>query len=203
MRLARSSAYLSRTASGSNEGVSSDGVMERFPPECWTSSNHASCRRRDTQVSAHAVHARVDELERHTARVDGTIRRLTRPELDTMVDWAAGEGWNPGVHDADAFVAADPDGFFGLDVDGELAVTLAVVRYDDRFAFMGFYICRPELRGRGFGLELFEAGLAHGGVTTLGLDGVVEQEPNYARDGFVTAHHSVRFGGRPDLALTI
>jgi hypothetical protein len=141
----------------------------------------------------------VDELERHTAAVDETIRRLTRPELDTMVDWAAAEGWNPGVHDADAFVAADPGGFFGLDVDGELAVTLSVVRYDDRFAFMGFYICRPELRGRGFGLELFEAGFAHGDVTTLGLDGVLEQEPNYARDGFVTAHHSVRFGGRPDL----
>ena len=30
----------------------------------------------------------------------------------------------------DAFFAADPDGFFGLDLDGELAVTVSVVRYD-------------------------------------------------------------------------
>ena len=116
-----------------------------------------------------------------------------------MVDWAAAEGWNPGLHDADAFVAADPDGFFGLEVDGELAVTLSVVRYDAAFAFMGFYICRPELHGQGLGLELFEAGLARGEITTLGLDGVLEQEHNYARDGFVTAHHSVRYGGTVDL----
>ena len=117
-----------------------------------------------------------------------------------MVDWAAAEGWNPGLHDADACLATDPDGLLGLDVDGELAVTLSVVRYDTTFAFMGFYICRPELRGRGLGLELFEAGLARDDVITLGLDGVLEQESNYARDGFVTAHHSVRYGGTPGLA---
>ena len=105
------------------------------------------------------------------------------------------------MHDADAFFATDPDGFFGLDVDGELAVTLSVVRYDDSFAFVGFYICRPELRGRGLGVELFDAGLARADATTLGLDGVLEQEPNYARDGFVTAHHSVRFGGEVDLTV--
>ena len=127
------------------------------------------------------------------------IRPLTRPEIDTMVDWAAAEGWNPGLHDADAFRATDPDGFFGLDVDGELAVTLSVVRYDATFAFVGFYICRPELRGQGLGLELFEAGLGRDDVTTLGLDGVLEQEANYARDGFATAHHSIRFGGSFDL----
>jgi hypothetical protein len=121
-----------------------------------------------------------------------------------MVDWAAAEGWNPGLHDADAFAAADPDGWFGLDVDGELAVTVSVVRYDDTFSFMGFYICRPDLRGRGLGLELFQDALArHGDTTVVGLDGVVEQEANYVRDGFVTAHHSVRFGGRPSVAASL
>jgi hypothetical protein len=125
----------------------------------------------------------------------GTIRTLTRADLDPMLEWAAAEGWNPGLRDADAFHAADPEGFLGLDVDGRLAVTLSVVRYDDHFGFVGFYICRPELRGRGFGLALFEAGLARTTVTTLGLDGVLEQESSYTRDGFVTAHHSVRFGG--------
>jgi hypothetical protein len=144
----------------------------------------------------------VDERNVHTAPVSDVIRTLTRPELDTMLDWAAAEGWNPGRHDADACFATDADGFIGLDVDGELAVTLSVVRYDATFGFVGFYICRPELRGRGLGMELFEAGLARGDVVTLGLDGVLEQESNYARDGFVTAHHSVRYGGTLDLTST-
>ena len=130
---------------------------------------------------------------------DARIRRLDRADLPTVLDWAAAEGWNPGLHDADAFFAADPDGFLGLEVDGEPAVSVAVVRYSDTFAFVGFYICRPDLRGLGLGLELFDAALDRRVAITLGLDGVLEQEPNYARDGFVTAHHSIRFGGTVEL----
>ncbi len=33
------------------------------------------------------------------------IRNMTRPELDELVDWAAHEGWNPGIHDAELFWA--------------------------------------------------------------------------------------------------
>jgi hypothetical protein len=46
-------------------------------------------------------------------------------------------------------------------------------------------LTRAELRGQGLGLELFEAGLVRGDATTLSLDGVLEQERNDARDGFV------------------
>lgn len=34
-----------------------------------------------------------------------SIRSMTRPELDLCIQWAAAEGWNPGLHDADAFYA--------------------------------------------------------------------------------------------------
>jgi hypothetical protein len=43
---------------------------------------------------------------------------MHRDELDLAVEWAALEGWNPGLHDADAFYAADPDGFFVGLLDG-------------------------------------------------------------------------------------
>jgi GNAT superfamily N-acetyltransferase len=125
------------------------------------------------------------------------IRPLARRELDTMLDWASDEGWNPGLHDADAFFAADPDGFLGLDVDGQLTVTASIVRYDRSFAFAGCYICHPDHRGHGFGLHLAETALARCDATTIGLDGVLEQEENYTHLGFFTAHHSIRFGGTP------
>ena len=31
------------------------------------------------------------------------IRNMTRAELDVLVEWAANEGWNPGVNDVDLF----------------------------------------------------------------------------------------------------
>ena len=38
---------------------------------------------------------------------DFTVRAMSRLELDEVVYWARGEGWNPGVHDATAFHATD------------------------------------------------------------------------------------------------
>ena len=40
------------------------------------------------------------------------IRRADRDDLDVMIEWAAQEDWNPGLHDAACFHAADPKGFW-------------------------------------------------------------------------------------------
>ena len=32
-------------------------------------------------------------------------------ECEIAVEWAALEGWNPGIHDGDSFYSADPKGF--------------------------------------------------------------------------------------------
>ena len=31
------------------------------------------------------------------------VRVMTRGEIDLALEWAAGEGWNPGLHDAASF----------------------------------------------------------------------------------------------------
>ncbi len=133
------------------------------------------------------------------------IRALTPPEVDLAVDWAAREGWNPGLNDAPAFLAQDPDGFLGLFRDGDLAACISVVTYGPAFGFLGFYICRPDLRGQGLGWALWQAGLARLGTRTIGLDGVVAQQANYARSGFVLAHRNIRYGGiaRPAAAEAV
>ncbi|MEP9350194.1 GNAT family N-acetyltransferase [Xanthobacter sp. KR7-225] len=124
------------------------------------------------------------------------VRALTRGEVERAVDWAAREAWNPGLADADAFLAQDPTGFLGLfEPDGRLAATLSAVTYEGGFAFLGFYICRPDLRGRGFGLALWRQAMARLDGRVVGLDGVVAQQANYARSGFGLAHRNVRFGG--------
>lgn len=125
-----------------------------------------------------------------------TIRALTDPEVATLVGWAAGEGWNPGLHDAAAFHAADPAGFLGAFVGGELAAGISAVAYGEAFGFIGLYICRPDLRGRGHGRAVWDAAMARLAGRTIGLDGVPQQQANYSRMGFAAAYRTVRYSGR-------
>ena len=126
-----------------------------------------------------------------------TIRPMTPADVALALDWAAAEGWNPGHADAACFTAVDPQGFLIGEVDGEPAATISVVNYDSGFAFLGFYIVRPDLRGRGFGYRLWQAGIAHAGGRVIGLDGVVAQQDNYRKSGFAFAYTNIRYGGVP------
>lgn len=128
---------------------------------------------------------------------DCQIRTMSRGELDMALDWAAGEGWNPGLRDAECFHTADPDGFLIGIVDGEPIGCISVVRYDERFGFLGFYMVVPDMRGRGFGYRLWQAGIERLRGCTIGLDGVIAQQDNYKRSGFALAHRNIRFGGAP------
>ncbi len=112
------------------------------------------------------------------------IRAMRPEEIALAADWAAAEGWNPGLADTHCFGSVDPQGFLIGEIDGQPAATISCVVYDDRFAFLGFYIVRPDLRGRGHGLAIWRAAMAHAGSRTIGLDGVVAQQENYRRSGF-------------------
>jgi len=117
-----------------------------------------------------------------------------------LLGWAADEGWNPGLEDAERFWAADPDGFVELRLGGEMVGGAAIVSYGGRFGFVGLFIVRPELRGGGLGRALWERmlqtlrGRLEPGAA-IGLDGVIAMEGFYAADGFRTAHRHLRMAG--------
>jgi GNAT superfamily N-acetyltransferase len=123
------------------------------------------------------------------------IRAMRPDEISIAADWAATEGWNPGLADAACFATVDPEGFFIGELDGEPAATISCVNYDARFSFLGFYIVRPDLRGRGYGLRIWNAAIAHAQTRVIGLDGVVAQQENYRKSGFRLAYANVRYGG--------
>ncbi len=111
--------------------------------------------------------------------------------------WAGDEGWDPGVSDGPCFFAQDPDGFFLGRIDGEPVSAISVVNYGAEYAFLGCYLVRPDLRGRGYGIATWKTALAHAGRRTVGLDGVVAQQGKYRQSGFELAYKTFRFAGVP------
>lgn len=129
-----------------------------------------------------------------------TIRPMTRSDLDLAADWAAAEGWNPGLSDADCYWAADPEGFFTGCLDGKPVASISLVKYGTGFGFLGFYIVVPEHRGKGYGLALWQHAVAAVPGRNIGLDGVVDQQDNYKKSGFRLAFRNIRFQGKAGLA---
>lgn len=132
-----------------------------------------------------------------------TVRAMTRNDVSLAVLWAALEGWNPGLYDAESFFAADPEGFFLAELNGEPAGCISAVAYDDSFGFMGLYIVRPDLRHHGVGMELWRVAMEYMGQRTIGADGVVAMLDKYALSGFRIAHNNARYEGigEPSAAL--
>ncbi|GGZ72181.1 GNAT family N-acetyltransferase [Streptomyces subrutilus] len=126
------------------------------------------------------------------------IARAGAADLERMRDWAEEEGWNPGDSDRFAFAAADPEGFLIGRLDGEPVACISAVRYGTGFGFIGFYIARPAVRGQGYGIRLWRAGMERLSGRLVGLDGVVAQQDNYRRSGFRSAWNNVRLEGVPE-----
>ncbi|MEM9358604.1 MAG: GNAT family N-acetyltransferase [Pseudomonadota bacterium] len=123
------------------------------------------------------------------------VRSASPNEFSVAVEWAATEGWNPGLGDLSAFHAADPAGFLIGYLNDEPVSSISVVRYGDSYGFLGFYIVKSELRGGGYGWQTWQAGLQHLSNRTIGLDGVPAQQDNYRKSGFVLAGRNVRYAG--------
>jgi hypothetical protein len=116
-------------------------------------------------------------------------------DVQRMAEWAGDEGWNPGNTDAQAFFATDPAGFLIGRLDGEPQACISVVKYGVGFGFLGFYIARPPIRGKGYGIQVWRAGMARLEGRNVGLDGVVAQQGNYRKSGFRLAWNNIRHEG--------
>lgn len=129
---------------------------------------------------------------------DLVIRPMIRSEVTRLVDWAAHEGWNPGQHDADIFWHTDSHAFIAAELCGELIGGGTITSYQGAFGFMGFFIVRPEFRGRGLGHALWCARRDRlldrlGPGASIGMDGVFDMQAYYARGGFEFSHRDIRY----------
>lgn len=127
-----------------------------------------------------------------------TFRKLTFPEFETLVSWAAREGWNPGLYDAELFYETDPEGFYGYFEQNTMIGGGSIVSYNGELGFMGFFIVHPEYRAKGIGNDLWL--LRRDTLlkrlqpnAAIGMDGVVAMQPFYQKGGFSIAYRDERY----------
>lgn len=124
-----------------------------------------------------------------------TMRAMSPADIEQAVDWAAAEGWNPGLSDAGCFAVVDAEGFIGGWLGERLIASISVINYDSSFAFLGFYIVDAPHRGQGYGYRLWRHAFRHAGGRLVGLDGVLAEQDSYRRSGFELAYRNIRYGG--------
>ncbi|NCO12337.1 MAG: GNAT family N-acetyltransferase [Candidatus Pacebacteria bacterium CG_4_10_14_3_um_filter_34_15] len=124
------------------------------------------------------------------------IKNINLIKDNTPIDWATKEGWNPGVYDAKAFHMVDSSGFFVGYLGDKVISSLSAVSYDKTFGFLGFYIVKPEYRGKEYGIKIWNEALKHLPTQNIGLDGVVGQQDNYKKSGFKLAYKNIRYQGK-------
>lgn len=122
-----------------------------------------------------------------------SIKVASFEDVKLATKWAEDEGWNPGLHDAKLYYQVDTIGFYMGYLDDEPIASISVVKYDNSFGFLGFYIVKPEYRGQRYGYQLWQKALTHLDGCNVGLDGVVDQQDNYKKSGFKLAHRNIRF----------
>jgi GNAT superfamily N-acetyltransferase len=121
------------------------------------------------------------------------IRLASYQDIQLMLTWAQKENWNPGLNDAFAFQLIDPNGFFMGYLDDEPVSSVSAVKYSDDYAFIGLYIVNPAHRGKGLGYKIWQHALQYAKLCSIGLDGVLEEQKNYNKDGFQIAHRNIRY----------
>ena len=82
-----------------------------------------------------------------------SIKTMSRDELDIAIEWAAAEGWNPGLHDADTYYTTDPTGFLIGYLGDEPIAVISAVKYGKHFGFLGFAWLNPSIVVKGMGSE--------------------------------------------------
>lgn len=129
---------------------------------------------------------------------DLTPKKLDLAGVQTLIEWAQEEGWNPGPHDAEVFYLTDPDGFYGYFLEDQMIAGGAVISYNGVYGFMGLFIVKSAYRGLGIGRHLwyFRRDLLINRLAPhapIGMDGVLAMQPFYQAGGFQIAFKDERY----------
>jgi GNAT superfamily N-acetyltransferase len=113
-----------------------------------------------------------------------TVRTLTARDVPDLMRLKEAAGWNQTPEDFHRLLRLEPDGLFGVDLDGRLAASASVITYGQELAWIGMVLTAPEYRGRGLARRLMDHSIAYCGTRLIGLDASDMGKPLYVSLGF-------------------
>lgn len=122
-----------------------------------------------------------------------TPRLLTVDDLPACVDLLTRAGLAGGAANIGRYLRWQPDGCFGLELEGSLVGTVTLLAQPP-LGFVGCMAVAPERQGTGLGRLLLEYAHAVGrgwGLTTFGLEATPAGAVLYRKLGYVTEHESL------------
>jgi ribosomal protein S18 acetylase RimI-like enzyme len=117
------------------------------------------------------------------------LRELRASDLSDAMELSRLAGWNQTSEDWELLLRLDPEGCFGIEVDGRVVATATLLCYGRELGWIGMVLTKPEYRRRGFARKLMEAALERASslnMESVKLDATADGQPLYEKLGFKT-----------------
>ena len=114
-----------------------------------------------------------------------SIRLISNNEIDKVTDWAKLEGFAPGFDDISIYKNTDKQGIWVACLNNEPIGSIACVKYNEFYGFIGLFIVKKEFRNQGFGLLLWKHALKYlKDIKCIGLEAAPSRLNDYQKWGF-------------------
>ncbi len=114
-----------------------------------------------------------------------SIRLITNNEIESVTDWAKLEGFAPGFDDISIYKSTDKQGIWVGCLNNEPIGSIACVKYNPSYGFIGLFIVKKEFRNKGYGVMLWKHALNYlSDINCIGLEAAPERLLDYQKWGF-------------------
>ena len=114
-----------------------------------------------------------------------SIRLISNNEIEKVTDWAKLEGFAPGFDDISIYKNTDKQGIWVGCLNNEPIGSIACVKYNHSYGFIGLFIVKREFRKQGYGLMLWKHALNYlKDIDCIGLEAAPARLNDYQKWGF-------------------
>ena len=90
-----------------------------------------------------------------------SIRLISINEIPEVTNWARLEGFTPGMDDVSIYRNTDKQGIWVACLNNNPIGSIACIKYNSSYGFIGLFIVKKEFRNNGYGVRLWTVSYTH------------------------------------------